>query len=184
MLDDEQGLAERARRGDRYAFVEIYDRYQPRVYTYILYRVCDPALAEELTADVFVQLVDKANVFIFQGKPIVAWLYTIAHNLIIDNRRHQNHFIWLPLNESFMENESDQPGKVVEHRMTQASLTSALNTLTEDQRQVVLLKFISDLSNAEVAKVMGKNEGSVKSLQHRALAALRNSLSKEQTHET
>lgn len=179
MFTDDTLLVQQALRGDQDAFIEIYERYQPNIYAFTFYRVGDAKLAEDLTAEVFVRLVEKINTFSPQGHPLLAWLYTIARNLIIDHHRHNGHLTWLPLEESLVEGDASHPAQVTERRIVYAHLLSAINRLTEDQRQVILLKFVADLSNAEVAGILGKNEGSIKSLQHRALAALRNELEKE-----
>jgi RNA polymerase sigma-70 factor (ECF subfamily) len=169
-------LVRRAKEGDESALIEIYNRCQPPVYRYVVFRVGSAALAEELTADVFVRMVERLHAYREQGRPILAWLYTIAHNLVVDHQRRQGRQAWLPLDEALAAHEEAQPTQVVEARETQAQLLAALETLTEPQRQVVILKFMEACSNAEVAAILGKDEGSVKSLQHRALAAMRRTL--------
>jgi RNA polymerase sigma-70 factor, ECF subfamily len=169
-------LIRRAKGGDESALVEIYNQCQAPVYRYVYYRVGSAALAEELTAEVFVRLVDKIRAFREQGRPILAWLYVIAHNLVADHQRRQGRVAWLPLDETIAADEDRQPSQVAEVRETQSQLLAALETLTEAQRQVILLKFMESRSNTEVAAILGKDEGAVKSLQHRALAALRRAL--------
>jgi RNA polymerase sigma-70 factor (ECF subfamily) len=139
----------------------------------VYYRVGNAALAEELTADVFVRMVERLHTYREQGRPILAWLYTIAHNRVIDHQRRQARQQWLPLDEALEAGEDAGPHQAAEARENRANLLVALETLTEAQRQVVLLKFMEDRSNAEIAAILGKDEGSVKSLQHRALASLR-----------
>lgn len=170
-------LVRRAKDGDESALVEIYNQCQAPVYRYIYYRVGDAALAEELAAEVFVRLVGKIGTFREQGRPILAWLYAIAHNLVADHQRRQGRFAHFPLDEEMAADEEGQPSRVAENREVWAHLRAALESLTEPQRQVILLKFLEAHSNAEVATILGKDEGSVKSLQHRALAALRRVLS-------
>lgn len=169
-------LVRRAKGGDESALVEIYNQCQAPVYRYVYFRVGSTALAEELTAEVFVRLVDKIRTFREEGRPILAWLYAIAHNLVVDHQRRQGRVAWLPLDETMEAGEEGQPSQVAEARETQSHLSAALETLTEAQRQVILLKFMEARSNNEVAAILGKDEGSVKSLQHRALAALRRAL--------
>ena len=171
-----EDLVRRAKDGDESALVEIYNLCQAPVYRYVYYRVGSVALAEELTAEVFVRLVDKLHSFREQGRPILAWLYAIAHNLVADHQRRQGRVAWLPLDDAMAADEEGQPAQVAEVREAQSTLAAALETLTEPQRQVILMKFMEDRSNAEVAAILGKDEGAVKSLQHRALAALRRAL--------
>jgi RNA polymerase sigma-70 factor (ECF subfamily) len=155
-------LVRRAKDGDESALVEIYNQCQAPVYRYVYYRVGSSALAEELR-DV--------------GRPILAWLYTIARNLMVDHQRSQGRAALLPLDDALAADEDGQPHQVAEVRETHSNLLAALERLTEPQRQVILLKFMEARSNAEVAAILGRDEGSVKSLQHRALAALRRTLS-------
>ena len=169
-------LVRRAKDGDESALVEIYNQCQAPVYRYIYYRVGDAALAEEFAAEVFVRLVGKIGTFREQGRPILAWLYAIAHNLVVDHQR-KGRVAHLPLDEEMAADEEGQPSRVAEDREVWAHLRTALESLTETQRQVILLKFVEARSNAEVAEILGKDEGAVKSLQHRALAALRRVLS-------
>ncbi|MDY6875123.1 MAG: sigma-70 family RNA polymerase sigma factor [Chloroflexota bacterium] len=172
MSNDEARLIQRAKEGDPAAFAEIYDQHQPAVYRYIFYRVDDVATAEDLTSEVFVRLVGKVDHFTYRGRPLLAWLYTIARNLVTDYRRRAGRAIMLPLDEQLVA-ETDDLGRAAERGFAQRRLAAALTHLTEDQRQVIILKFIEGLNNAEVALVLGKPVGAVKSLQHRALLALR-----------
>jgi len=175
MSKDEARLIQRAKEGDPAAFAEIYDRHQPAIYRYILYRVGDVATAEDLTGEVFVRLVERVDRFTYRGRPLLAWLYTIARNLVTDYRRRAGQAAMLPLDEQLVA-EVDDMEQVTERGLAQRRLAAALTHLTEDQRQVIILKFIEGLNNAEVARTLGKSVGAVKSLQHRALAALRRAL--------
>jgi len=179
MSGDEAKLIQRAKKGDPAAFAEIYDRHQPAVYRYIYYRVSDAATAEDLTSDVFVRLVEKIDRFTYRGRPLLAWLYTIARNLVTDHHRRGGQATILPLDEQ-LATESGNLERAAERGLAQRRLAAALPHLTEDQRQVIILKFIEGLDNAEVAQMMGKPVGAVKSLQHRALAALRRTLDKNE----
>lgn len=175
---NDNALAARAKRGDQAAFTEIYEQHYQAVYTYIFYRVSDRSLAEDLAADVFVRLVDKIHTFKFQDRPILAWLYTIARNRVIDYRRQNGRATLVDLEEN-LDASSDDPATETENLLEHAALANALEKLTEDQRQVILLKFVEEYSNASVAAVLGKTEGAVKSLQHRALAAMHRVLQAE-----
>jgi len=167
---NDHDLARRAQRGDRAAFAEIYDRHYQAIYTYVFYRVSDALLAEDLAADVFVRLVEKIHTFT-PNKPILAWLYTIARNLVIDHHRRHGRTTLVSLDDD-LDAADDDPAAAAAAHLQQAALTAALSHLTEDQRLVILLKFVEDCSNACAAAILGKTEGAVKSLQRRALAAL------------
>jgi RNA polymerase sigma-70 factor (ECF subfamily) len=168
----EEDLVRRAKAGDRQAFAEIYERHHGAVYRYILYRVGDVTAAEDLAADVFVRVVERIEGFRYRGRPILAWLYTIARNQVIDHVRRAGRRPTLPLEERDAQQvrgaRRDQSGA-----LTRQLLATCLRDLTEAQRRVILLKFVEGYSNAEVASIMGKPVGAIKSLQHRALAALR-----------
>ena len=163
--------------------VEIYERHYQAIYIYLYCRVGDRHTAEDLTADVFVRVVDKLRTFVPDEKPLLAWLYTVAANRLVDHHRRNGRVHWLPLAETARATDGD-PVQQILTRSTQTDVRQALAQLTEEQRQVIVLKFVEDRSNAEVAALLGKNEGAIKALQHRALAALRRLLGTEVAHET
>lgn len=181
--NDEADIIARAQRGDPAAFAELYDLHHEAIYTYIYYRVGDMHAAEDLTGEVFVRLVERIDRFTYRGRPIRTWLYTIARNLVADRWRAMSKIATLSLEESLPDGEASQPAHVVQQRLTQERLVAALRHLTEDQQQVILLKFVENQSNAQVAALLGKSEGAIKSLQHRALAALRRALEREHCYE-
>jgi RNA polymerase sigma-70 factor (ECF subfamily) len=176
---DEADLIRRARQGDVAAWTELYDQNYDAVYRYCYCRVSDVAQAQDLAGEVFVRMVEKLPRFDVRGRPLLAWLYTIARNLVNDVYRQAGTVTHLPLEELVITSEGN-PAQDVEHHLSAKKIAGAVNSLTEDQRQVILLKFIQDYSNAEVAFLLGKPEGAVKSLQHRALAALRRILGEGQ----
>ena len=171
--DDERELIRRAKEYDLEAFAEIYKRYYHSIYNYIYYRVSDTSIAEDLCSEVFLKALEAIQSFTFQGVPFSAWLYRIAGNLVIDHYRRQP-----PQPEISLEDTNrplvadDNPGAALEQYFTHQELRQALRQLTADQQQVIILKFVDGLSNSEVAQILGKTEGAVKSLQHRALASL------------
>jgi len=178
MSGDEIRLIQRAKKGDPAAFAEIYDRHQPAIYRYIFYRVGDAATAEDLTSEVFVRLVERIDRFTYRGRPLLAWLYTIARNLVADHHRRAGRPSPLPLDERLTASAAD-PEEALARRLTQQRLIAAIAYLTEDQRQVLLLRFVEGLDNETVARMLGKSVGAVKALQHRALAALRRILERD-----
>jgi RNA polymerase sigma-70 factor (ECF subfamily) len=171
MSEEELELIQRAKAGDPDAFAELYDRHQPTIYRYISFRVGSAAVAEDLTSEVFVRLVEKIDQFTYRGRPLLAWLYTIAYNLVADHHRRKGRAEMLPLDEHLVADAPD-PEKAAGLTLKQQRLGAAMEQLTEGQRQVILLKFFEGLDNKTVAQILGKTVGAVKSLQHRGLGAL------------
>ncbi len=173
---DDATLVARAQQGDRAAVAEIYERHHPAIYRYVFYRVGDTLTAEDLTGAVSVRVVENIDRFVYRGRPLLTWLYTIARNVVVDHHRRTGGAAAVPLDERLVTGEGDVE-RAAERALTQQRLAAALSHLTEDQRKVILLKFIEEMSNEEVAETLGKTIGAVKSLQHRALAALQRVLS-------
>lgn len=171
-MQDERELIRRAKEYDPNAFAEIYERYYQRIYNYVYYRVSDGVTAEDLCSEVFIKALEAIESFTFRGVPFSAWLYRIASNLVIDHYRRQPDNPELPLDESRPLVADDNPGGSLERHFNHQELRQALKDLTRDQQQVIVLKFVDGLTNGEVAHILGKSEGAVKSLQHRALASL------------
>jgi RNA polymerase sigma-70 factor (ECF subfamily) len=167
----EARLIQRAKDGDPTAFAQLYDQHQPAIYRYILYRVGSDATAEDLTSEVFVRLVESIDDFSYQGRPLLAWLYTIARNLVSDHHRCHGRAVMVPLDEDLPASACD-PEAAASLALSQERLAEAIEQLTEDQREVILLKFIEGLDNAAVAQALNKSYGAVKALQHRGLASL------------
>ena len=171
MRNDEPSLIKRAKRYDRKAISELYRRHVQRIYRYIYYRVGDVNVAEDLTADVFLKALEGLEGFTYRGIPFSAWLHRIAHARVMDHFRKQAKRELLPLDERLVAT-GKGPQAMIEARLDHEELQSAIAQLTTDQQQVIILKFVEGLSNAEVARILGKSEGAVKSLQHRALNSL------------
>jgi len=180
--DDEAQLVKRAKRGDQTAFAEIYTRHHDAVYAYLYYRVNDVQVAEDLTGEVFLRLVSKIGRFSYRGRPLLAWLYTIARNLLIDHQRKKAQLGRVDLEEEWA-TPAPGPPEVAERGLTRDCLVRSLRHLTEDQQRVILHKLLEGRTNREVADLLGKTEGAVKSLQHRALASLRRAIMKERCYE-
>jgi len=183
MSSQDARLAQRAKGGDEAAFAEIYNRHYEDIYTYIYYRISDGEAAQDLAAEVFVRLVERIDSFSYRGRPILAWLYTIARNLLIDYQRQQAKALALPLNEQLVA-PNVGPAEEVDRGLTRECLVRSLQHLTEEQQRVIIHKLLEGRSNAEVADLMDKTEGAIKSLQHRALASLRRAMRKERCYET
>ena len=169
---DEAALLERAREYDLPALGELYDRYAAKIHTYIYYHVGDQQLAEDLTASVFIKVLDAIKSSKGWQLSFSGWLYRIAHNAIVDHFRRHEHDRSLPLDERLVA-AFDDPVAAVESIISSDALKTAMLALTDEQKMVIALKYSEGLSNLEVAETMGKTEGAIKSLQYRALAAMR-----------
>ncbi len=156
---------------DRKTLAIIYDDYQPLLYSYIYRRTGEVEVARDLTAEVFGRFLQAVGKGKGPGDNMRAWFYRVAHNIVVDHYRRQQHRNHVPLNDRALIT-NDGPDAAVEREMQSEKLRSALSQLTADQQQVISLKFLEGLSNQEVAAVLDKPVGAVKSLQHRALAAL------------
>jgi RNA polymerase sigma-70 factor (ECF subfamily) len=168
-------LIRRAKNGDPGAFAELYDCHQPAIFRYITYRVGSEATAEDLTSEVFVRLVENIDGFTYRGRPLLAWLYTIARNVVNDHHRRAGRAQLVDLDEG-IEAEVENPEQAATRALDRRRLADALCELTEDQCQVIILRFLDGLDNQTVAQITNKSYGAVKALQHRGLAALRRAL--------
>jgi RNA polymerase sigma-70 factor (ECF subfamily) len=169
---DETELIQRAKTYDADALGTLYERYYQSIYRYVYYRVSDSALAEDLTGDIFMKMLHGIESYSIQGVPFSAWLYRIARNRVIDHMRRQPERPELSLEEARVETIASGE-TTLEQALQRDELLKAVQVLTEEQRRVILLKFIEDKDNATIAAILGKTEGAVKSLQHRALDTLR-----------
>jgi RNA polymerase sigma-70 factor (ECF subfamily) len=168
---------------DRARLAAVYDEHHPAIYRYVYRQVGDVETARDLAAEVFHRLLRAARGDAGPDRHLKAWLYRTAHNIVVDHYRRQGHRRHLPLDEGLID-AGDDPASSAERRLSAARVRDALSRLTPDQQQVIVLKFLEGLSNQEVADVLGKPVGAVKSLQHRALAALGRELApdKERMH--
>ena len=171
-----RALVERAKQGDREAFEELYLLHFDRIYGYLQMSVGNKHDAEDLTNQTFVKMIESIDRFEWRKVPLSAWLFRIAHNLAIDHFRARRR--WQPEEEP-PEPPGSQERSAEEqafHAIGQQSMLEMIEGLSEEQRQVLTLKFVFDFSNTEVGTILGKSEGAIKSLQHRALGSLQRRL--------
>jgi RNA polymerase sigma-70 factor (ECF subfamily) len=171
-----QHLVERAQGGDREAFGQIYEQLARQIFGYIYHRVGRSSdLAEELTAGVFLKVIENLDRYQDRGLPFVSWVYRLAHNHLVDYFRRELKQAHSPIEDG---NHVVELGaeRALSAALTKRELTSALCTLTADQQTVITLRFLRDLNIAETAAQMGKSEDAIKKLQARGLAALRRAL--------
>ena len=174
----ETELIARSIDGDAGAFGTLYERYLDAIYRYVYYSVPDHAEAEDLTENVFLKAWQALPRFRLQGAGFRTWLYRIAHNAIID--RHRTHKQTTSLEAAtHLRDPAPAPQTVVEADQEVLRLSAALSRLKPRARQVILCRFISGLSHAETAEVLGVSEGNVRVLQHRALKRMRHLLTED-----
>lgn len=174
MQDDESVLIRRSQEKDADAFAELYRRHFDNVYRYVAFQLGNSSEAEDITAEVFLRAYRAIGGYKARGVPLSAWLFRIAHNCVIDYRRRLRPSVPLDMVSELCD--KSKPNELLEERLAREELSSALQQLTEAQRQVLALKFGAGLCNAEVARVMGKSEGAIKALQHAGLESLRRKL--------
>lgn len=174
---DEVTLVERAARSDPEAIASLYDRYAPRIYSYIYHRLSDPVTAEDLTGQTFLRMIEALRSDRGWRTSFSGWLFRIAHNLVIDHyrRRSQAEFSDLEDFPNIAALDSD-PYRAAAAILDSDALLRAINELTEEQAQVIALRFLEGYSITEVAVLLDKTEGAIKALQYRAVASLRRTM--------
>lgn len=175
---DEAALVERAKT-DPDAFGALYERYVRQIYNYIYYRTGNAQDAEDLTARVFQRAGQHLPRYTNRGLPFSAWLYRIAHNAVANWHRDEARRQALPLNGvALTDLHAEAPEETLDERRQRELLLRALRRLPGERQQLIILKFVEQLSNAEIGVVMNRSEGAVKSLYHRTLLALRDELAR------
>lgn len=177
-MDDSQLLV--YARDDKEAFGELYERYMPRIYSYIYYRTGNAHDAEDLTAKVFHRAIGHIQTYEDKGVPFQAWLYRIAHNLVANFHRDEGRRKIIPLDDYIAQSlRTEAPERQTEENEERQMLLRCIRRMPEDRQQLLLLKFVDNLSNIEIGEIMGRTEGAIKSLYHRTLLALRDEMEKE-----
>jgi RNA polymerase sigma-70 factor (ECF subfamily) len=172
-LNDVNALTSAAQ-GDQEAFGLLYERYVGRIYNYIYYRTGNQHDAEDLTARVFFRALRHIENYNDRGLPISAWLYRIAHNLVANWHRDNSRRKEVPLDEIILVRQGgEHPEVLLLQNEEEESLLSVIRDLPPERQQLLILKFVEHLSNAEIGQIMGRSEGAVKSLYHRTLMSLR-----------
>lgn len=179
MFEEDDQLVRSAQKGNLDAIASLYNSHYPAVFRYIYYRLGDQDCSEDLAAEVFVRMVEHVDSYKMRGKPILAWLYTIAHNLVIDYYNHQAKAKAAMQNDTVQETIQEQPVLATQYRQDMECLDRSLKRLTEDQRQFILLRYYEGCELREIAAIMGRNERAIRSLQHRALEAMNKAMKQE-----
>jgi RNA polymerase sigma-70 factor (ECF subfamily) len=172
-LSEKEALA-KASAGDRQAFGVLYDTYAERIYNYIYYRTGNTLDAEDLTARVFFRAMRHITNYTDRGVPFSAWLYRIAHNLVANWHRDGSRRQEVALDDGYRSNKGDEhPESALMQSEEENALLHLIRDLPEERQQLLILKFVQHMSNAEIGEVMDRTEGAIKSLYHRTLLALR-----------
>jgi RNA polymerase sigma-70 factor, ECF subfamily len=169
---DVKTLVERAQQGNREALEELYLIHFDRIYSYLHLSVGNRHDAEDLTTQTFLKMLEAIGRFRWQSVPFSAWLFRIAHNLAMDHFRARRR---VQTEDEVPEIPGAEESSAEDQAMDslgQAGMLALIERLSAEQRQVLTLKFLFGFANAEVAGILGKTEGAVKSLQHRALTSL------------
>lgn len=178
-MQDIEALARDAQAGNRGAFSQLYEALFDRVYRYILVRVGSSAEAEDLAQEVFLRAMKALPGFQFRGRPFTAWLFRIAHNTVVDRHRQRAGVTSVPIDSVEPLVSSEDVAQDALHNVDMEHVHKALGRLAELQRQVVLCRFVAELSLAETAEVMSRDVNAVKALQHAALKSLRRLLEQQ-----
>jgi len=174
---DIRALVARAQEGDREALEELYLLHFDRIYSYLHMSVGNRHDAEDLTTQTFLKMLESIKRFRWQSAPFSAWLFRIAHNLAMDHFRASRR--WQPEEEVPEPVGDAEPSAEFSafQSIGRQSMLQLIENLSQEQKQVLTLKFVFNLPNGEVATILGKTEGAIKSLQHRALVSLQKQIS-------
>jgi RNA polymerase sigma-70 factor (ECF subfamily) len=175
-----RALVDRAQKGDREALEELYLIHFDRIYSYLHVSVGNRHDAEDLTTQTFLKMLEKIGTFRWQSAPFSAWLFRIAHNLAMDHFRSRRR--WQPEEDVPEPPGEEEPSAELTAMRTigRESMLKLIEHLSPEQQQVLTLKFVFNLPNAEVAAILDKTEGAIKSLQHRALVSLQKQIAQQE----
>lgn len=176
MLEDEIKIIERAKDGEAEAFGLLYDHYLPKIYRFVLLKVSHREEAEDLTHQTFLKAWENISNYIDQGFPFSSWLYQISRNTVIDHYRSSAK---AKSNENIddlaeiISDENESIDSSLDKKMALKTVTKAIKELKDIEQDVIIMRFVDELSHDEVAKALDKTEGAVKLIQHRAIKNLK-----------
>jgi RNA polymerase sigma-70 factor (ECF subfamily) len=177
---DEGQIVEQAKT-DPEAFGKLYELYVEKIYNYVYYRIGNHQDAEDLTAKVFHRALNHISNYNDKGVPFAAWLYRIAHNLVANwHRDHKRRKVVALEQVSLSGDKEENPQKAAERSNERDLLLAAIHELPPERQQLLTLKFVERMSNADIGRLMGRSEGAIKSLYHRTLVSLKNLLAEHE----
>ena len=168
----EWDIVRRAQEYDEPAVEALYQKYYPKIYNYAFLQMGDAQASEDLASDVMLKMIESMHKYTFRGLPFGAWVFRIARNRLIDLHRRRRRRGEVDLSGT-LSSALASPQVLAERALERGQIQIALKHLTDEQRQVIVLKFIQGFDNRSIGQIMGRSEGAIKSLQHRALGALR-----------
>ncbi|MBE0447502.1 MAG: sigma-70 family RNA polymerase sigma factor [Actinobacteria bacterium] len=170
---DLKELVERAKNYDTEAFGQLYDLYFDKLFGYAYYKVGNRFEAEDIVEQVFLKALEKISEFEWRGAPFSSWLFRIASNLIVDHYRSAKYeAVDISEETDLLLGDDCNPEQFAIRESDRNKIVDAIRTLTEEQQQVIVMRFIAGMTIEEVAKAIDKNTGAVKALQHRAIGSL------------
>ena len=179
MLEDEQNLIARAKEGESEAFGSLYDYYMPRIYRFVLLKVSHREEAEDLTHQTFLKAWERIEQYTFQGYPFSSWLYRIARNTVIDHHRKRKS---IQVDIDYIPQEllasDDSPERDAESKIEWEKLLVTIKELKDIEQDVLIMRFVEEMTHREIADVVKKSEGAIKVIQHRALKKLKKIIEK------
>ena len=179
---EEELLIKKAQDGDSQAFGQIYDFYLPKIYRFVFIKVSNRGEAEDLTQEIFLSAWQNIKGFQFQGFSISSWLYRIAYNEVIDfYRTRKQHETIEALPEDILA-ELPKTDQNLDRALEIKKIKIVIQKLESDQQNVLIMKFVDELSNKEIAQVLDKSEGAIRVIQHRALKQLKSYLDEPKTY--
>ncbi len=173
MLEGEQKLVETAKSGDSSAFGLLYDYYLPKIYRFVLIKAGHREVAEDITHLVFLKAWENIDRYSYRGYSFGSWLYRIARNTVMDHYRSSSPQVYI--DDTFIEPESDtpRPGENIDIKFESERIIAVMAKLSALEQDVIIMRFIEDLPTKEIAETVGKSEGAVKLIQHRAMKKLK-----------
>lgn len=180
MLEDEATIVARAREGEAQAFGVLYDHYQPQIYRFIFLKVSRREEAEDLTHQVFLSAWKNVRGYENLGHPFSSWLYQIARNQVIDHYRVRKPEVDLEAIEAQQLATHENHEATLDGRLEIEKVRHAMKELSQEYQDVIIMRFVEELSVRETAEALGKSEGSVKVMQHRAIKELKKILGEKE----
>ena len=177
-LDKDHELIKQAQHGDHHAFGDLYEIHAPAIYRYLFAHLDNPMDAEDLTGEVFLKAWQSLPKYIERGVPFLAFLFRIAHNVLVDHYRQNSRQEQKTPDDmdGYKQDDCAEPVDLVGSQMEHQNILKVMSKLSTDYQSVLTLRFISELSPEETAQVMNRSVGAIRVLQHRALGALRKAI--------
>lgn len=176
----EEELIKRVQKRDAEAFGRLYDQYSPAIYRFVLLKVSNKAATEDLTHQVFLKAWQNIENYQTHGFPFSSWLYRIAHNLVIDYYRTEKHYSDLEIIKEV--SVSSNLEEKIDQKRDLNLIKTAIKELPTEQQTIIIMKFVEDLTNKEIAAVLGKSEGAIKTAQYRSLENLKKIINGKSNH--